>query len=113
MSQHPSFKGASKHARHRSVLKRGERVKVLEKDGKWAPQQSIFGLPKVKTLKLKLKKEKAAVEETAAGTEGVAAPEKAAAGETAAGAKGAPAKGAPAKSAAKTKTSGKEKSEKK
>ena len=69
MSQHPSFKGGAKHARHRSVLKRGERIKALEKEGKWQEDRSIFSLPKLKIMKFKIKKEKPA-EATAEGVEG-------------------------------------------
>lgn len=60
MSQHPSLKGTQKSKRHRSVLKRREKISILEKLGKWKEGNSIFGLPKVKSLRFKLKKEKAA-----------------------------------------------------
>ncbi|MBI2870905.1 MAG: small basic protein [Candidatus Omnitrophica bacterium] len=60
MSQHRSYRGGAQHARHRSVLKRGERIKSLEKEGKWSPERSVFSLPKVKTVRFRVKKEKAA-----------------------------------------------------
>lgn len=63
MSQHPSLKINQKGKQHRSVLKRAERIKILEKIGKWKEGNSVFGLPKVKTLRFKIKKEK--VEEAA------------------------------------------------
>ncbi len=71
MAQHPSLKASSKAKQHRSVLKRAERIKFLEKLGKWKEGNSVFGLPKVKSLRIKLKKEKAA----AAPAEEVAAAE--------------------------------------
>ena len=107
MSQHPSLRSSDKDKQHRSVLKRYERVKILKDKEKWEEGSSVFGLPKVKILKFKIKKEKAAPAEAVEGAEGAAAP---AAGAEAAPAKGAgapakgaaaPAKGAPAKEAAK------------
>jgi len=65
MSQHPSFKGNSHLSKHRSVLKRGERIKTLKKDGKWEEKDSVFSLPKVKVMKFKVKKEKAEAKEGA------------------------------------------------
>lgn len=44
--------------RHRSVLKRLERIKILQEKGEWKEGYSFFGLPKIKTLKIKIKKEK-------------------------------------------------------
>ena len=71
MSQHPSLKSSNKTIQHRSVLKRFEKIKVLKDKDKWTDGNSAFGLPKVKTLRFKIKKEKAApaAEETAAGSE--------------------------------------------
>ena len=90
MSQHPSLRSSDKDKQHRSVLKRYERVKILKDKEKWEEKDSVFGLPKVKIVRFKIKKEKAAVAE---GAEGAAAvPGQAAA--PAAGA-AAPAKGAP------------------
>lgn len=59
MSIHPSLSSASKTKKHRSVLKRFEKLKVLIEKGKWQVGDPIFGLPKVKTIKIKVKKEKA------------------------------------------------------
>ncbi|MCP4649949.1 MAG: small basic protein [PVC group bacterium] len=70
MSIHPSLT-ASKGKGHRSVLKRFERVEKLKKAGKWTDDTSSFGLPKVKIIKMKLKKSKAAEAKTA--EEGAAA----------------------------------------
>ncbi len=94
MSQHPSLRSSGKDKAHRSVLKRYERVKLLKEKEKWSDEESVYGLPKVKIVKYKVKKEKAAAVEGAEGAvpaEGAAAP--------AAGAQ--PAKAAPAKDAAK------------
>lgn len=47
--------------RHRSVLSRLERVKILHERGTLDPEESsVLGLPKVRHLKIRIKKEKAA-----------------------------------------------------
>lgn len=103
MSQHPSLGSADKDKAHRSVLKRYEKVKQLKDKEKWKDGDSIYGLPKVKIVRFKIKKEKAAAAEGAEGTTATpgaaatpaAGPAKAAApAKGAAAAKGAPAKGA-------------------
>ncbi len=94
MSQHPSLRSSGKDKAHRSVLKRYERVKLLKEKEKWTDEESVYGLPKVKIVKYKVKKEKAAVAEGAEG----AVP---AAGAEPVKAAGAPAKTAPGKDAAK------------
>lgn len=113
MSQHPSLRSSDKDKAHRSVLKRFERLKTLKDKEKWDEKHSVFGLQKVKVIRFKIKKEKAAPADgaeaaaAAPGAEGTAAP---ATGTQAKGA-GAPAKGAapaqgtgaPAKDAAKPK----------
>ncbi len=68
MSIDKSLITKSKLARHRSVLTRPERVKYLEKEGLWEDERSVFGLPKVKTIKArkKAKTEKKETEETTA-----------------------------------------------
>lgn len=48
MSQHKSLKGSSKIQARRSVLKRFERLHILEKQGKRKEEQSVYGLPKTK-----------------------------------------------------------------
>lgn len=50
MSQHTSFKSASKIAIKRNVLKRFERVDVLRGQGKWKAGDRGQGLPKTKSL---------------------------------------------------------------
>jgi small basic protein (TIGR04137 family) len=71
MSQHPSLRSSDKDKQHRSVLKRYERIKILKEKEKWKDEDSIYGLQKVKVVKFKVKKEKAAAAETAEGAEGV------------------------------------------
>ena len=73
MSQHPSLRSKQKGKKHRSVLKRYERVKELKEKEKWKEGDSVFGLLKLKILKFKLKKEKAAP--AAEGAEGAAVAE--------------------------------------
>lgn len=94
MSQHPSLRSSDKDKKHRSVLKRHERIKILKDKEKWAVENSVFGLPKVKVVKFKIKKEKAAAA-TAEGTE-AAAPGTAPAAAPAAAPAKAPAAKAPA-----------------
>ncbi len=60
MSIHSSLRGSAKGKKHRSVLKRYERLKVLKGKSLWDEQKSVLGIPKVKMQKLKVKKEKAA-----------------------------------------------------
>lgn len=60
MTQHPSLRSGSKDKQHRSVLKRFEKIEILKKKGQWEEgKTSFFGLPKVKVLRFKVKKEKA------------------------------------------------------
>ncbi|MBI3333264.1 MAG: small basic protein [Candidatus Omnitrophica bacterium] len=104
MSIHSSLKSAGTLKRHRSVLGRLERVKLLQERGLLDPEQSsLLGLPKVRHLKVRIRKEKAAT--PAAGTAAAAgtAPAEAAAGASPAAAPAG--KGAP-KAPASTKASG-------
>ena len=92
MSMHPSLRGSEKGKKQRPVLKRVERIKWLAEKANWQEGDKVYGLPKIKTIRIKIKKEKTA--EKAATTEAGAAPAGAAAA--------APAKGAaPAKEAKK------------
>ena len=68
MSIHRSLKSANAMKRHRSVLSRLERVKILEDKGVLdLEKSSVLGMPKVKHLKMRIKKEKAAAAPEAAG----------------------------------------------
>lgn len=62
MSIHPSLRIGSRGKQHRSVLKRFEKIEILKKRGDWDFGKSVFGLPKVKTVRIKIRKEKAAKE---------------------------------------------------
>ncbi len=66
MSIDKSLVTKGKLVRHRNVLTRPERIKFLTEEGLWDEKKSVYGLPKVKTLKVK-KKAKVAkkTEETA------------------------------------------------
>ncbi len=92
MSIHPSLR-PSKGKGHRSVFKRFERIKMLADKDKWKDEDSVFGLPKVKSIKIKVKKEKSeakiAAEAAAAAPVEGAAPGAAPAAAPAAGAKAA------------------------
>lgn len=63
MSQHRSLKGAILRKKHRSVLKRFERIKELIGKDKWGKGDSVFSLPKVKVVYMKTKKVKAKTED--------------------------------------------------
>lgn len=86
MSIHRSLVSQGKLARHRNVLSRAERLQTLLEGERWRAGDSPFGLPKVRSIKHKVKKAKKTAE-----TAGAAAPAeagKAAAAKPAAGAKG-------------------------
>ena len=92
MSIHPSLTISEKDKKARSVLKRIERIRQMQEKGSWKLGDAVYGLPKIKTLRIKIKKEK--VEKAATATEAGAAP-------AAAGAKDAKAAAAAPKTAAK------------
>lgn len=50
MSQHASLRSANKIMTKRNVLKRFERVDLLQERGKWKPGDRGLGLPKTKAL---------------------------------------------------------------
>lgn len=91
MSIHPTLRGIPKGSMQRSVLTRIERIRTLLQKGLWKEGDAVIGLPKLKVIKIKFKKEKTEkAVEAAPGAGAVAAP--AAAEST----KAAPAKGAAA-----------------
>lgn len=57
MSIHKSLKIKAGSNKFRSVLKREERMRILEKDGNWEEGNSIFGLKKTK-VGARIKKKK-------------------------------------------------------
>ncbi len=73
MSLHRSLRSSFSSKGHRNVLKRLERIKKLKDEERWSEEEnSIYGLPKVRSIKIRAKaKTKAAPEEQAA-AEGVA-----------------------------------------
>jgi small basic protein (TIGR04137 family) len=79
---------------NRNVLTRAERIVKLKEAERWKDGQSVLGLPKVRVLKVAMKKKKKAKAEE--GAEGAAAPAAggAAAAKPAAGAAAKPAAGA-------------------
>lgn len=94
MSIHSSLRVGGKDKRHRSVLKRHERLSTLKDKNLWEETKGPYGLPKVKMQKLKVKKEAkvAAADATtgavpAPGTAAPAAGKPAAAGGSASGGK--------------------------
>lgn len=99
MGIHKSLVLKSRLRRPRSVLSRAERLEMLKEVGKWRDGDSVFGLPKVRTILAKAKKKK---KEKAAVVEGVAGAPVAGGAAPAAAAGAAPAKGgaAPAKAGA-------------
>lgn len=81
MSIHRSLKSSDTMKRHRSVLSRLERTQILQDKGMLDLEgSSVLGLPKVKHLKMRIRKEKAAATGAEAGaaagtaTPGAAAP---------------------------------------
>ena len=69
MSIDKSLKMKGKLVRPRNVFTRIERIKILKDEGKWEPTMSVFGIPKVKSVKIKRKgksEKKAAKAEAAA-----------------------------------------------
>lgn len=72
MSIHPSLRQATgKAGILRNVLKRHERVRDLLATGRFAEGSSVYGLPKTKQLRLKVRK---AAKEAVAGAEAGKAP---------------------------------------
>ena len=80
MSIDKSLRRKNQLARARNVLTRGERIKVLKNEERWPEGRTPFGLPKVRVIKIVIKKVKKVKEEEKA----------------AEGAEGAPAAAAPA-----------------
>lgn len=87
MSIHPSLALSLKGRKQRSVLKRIERIQYFMDKGSFKQESSVFGLPKIKVLKIKvMKKEKAEgtpAEAAAPGASAAASPKTAKAPKTA------------------------------
>ncbi|MEZ6005171.1 MAG: small basic protein [Planctomycetota bacterium] len=57
MSIHPSLKGVNTLVGERSVFTRTERLAKLMKEGRLSKEDSVYGMPKVRTkFKIKAKK---------------------------------------------------------
>ena len=52
MSIDKSLKKAGSMSRVRNVLKRAERLAVLQEDERWKPEQGVYNLPKTKFRRL-------------------------------------------------------------
>lgn len=66
MSIDKSLRRKSGGSSNRSVLTRAERIKTLQDNEKWVDGRSPFGLPKVRVVKIVLKKAKKEKTEDAA-----------------------------------------------
>lgn len=59
VSIHSSFRTGSSASKHRNVLSRQERLDKLEEQGRWdTSKDGLFGLPKVRSIKVAMKKKK-------------------------------------------------------
>ena len=74
MSVHPSLTISEKDKKIRSVLKRTERIRQMQEKGNWKEGNPVYGLPKLKALRIKIKKEKVEKAETAVPGAAPAAP---------------------------------------
>ena len=92
MSIHPSLAISDKDKKQRSVLKRTERIRMMMEKGQWKEGDKVYGLPKIKSLRIKIKKEKVEKAADTLGAEGAAATAAAAEAKTAPAAKAAPGK---------------------
>ena len=93
MSIHPSLNISDKDKKQRSVLKRTERIRMMMEKGQWKEGDKVYGLPKIKSLRIKIKKEKVEKAAEATTAEGTATAPAASETKAAPAAKAAPAKG--------------------
>ncbi len=64
MSIHSSFRSGGAAGKHRNVLSRLERLEKLTAAGRWnESEQGLFGMPKVRSIKVAMKKKKKKTEE--------------------------------------------------
>jgi small basic protein (TIGR04137 family) len=92
MSIDKSLRRKNQLARARNVLTRGERIKTLVDQERWQDGRSPYGLPKVKVIKIVVKKAKKAKDEAKPEGEGEGAAAPAASPAAAAGTEKKPAK---------------------
>ena len=67
MTQHTSLKVSAVGATHRNVLKRHERIRKMKETDQWQDRKSVYGLPKIKSIKTKVRKAKSEKAEQAEG----------------------------------------------
>ncbi len=67
MSIHPSLGSSGGDKKQRSVLKRTERLRTMLEKELWKEGDKVYGLPKIKTIRIRIKKEKAAEKSEAEG----------------------------------------------
>jgi len=82
MSIDKSLRRKNSLQRSRNVLTRGERIKVLKDEERWPDGRSPYNLPKVRVIKIVVKKAKKAKAEEGTEGEGAAEAAPAAAAET-------------------------------
>lgn len=87
MSIHPSLAISDSDKKQRSVLKRSERIRSMMEKGNWKEGDKVYGLPKLKTVRIKIKKEKVEKAAEATTAEGASAAATTAAPKEQAGAK--------------------------
>jgi len=78
MSIDPSLKIRNALVRHRNVLTRAERIKILQEEERWSEEESVLGLPKVehrKTAAGKKDKAERPAEDAAAAEQAAETPE--------------------------------------
>lgn len=73
MSIHPSLAISENDKKQRSVLKRTERIRMMMEKGSWKEGDKVYGLPKLKTVRIRIKKEKIEKAAEAVAGEGVTA----------------------------------------
>ena len=65
MTIHKSLVTRGKLAQHRNVLTRAERIARLQEEERWKEGDTVFGLPKVRNIKMKARKKAKKAEATA------------------------------------------------
>ncbi len=63
MSIHNSFKSGGGMGKHRNVLTREERLSKLAEGTRWNTEEKILGMPKVRSIKVVMKKKKKKTED--------------------------------------------------
>lgn len=58
MSMHASLRAGDSLATQKTVLKRIDRIKLMQSKNEWSEDSSVLGLPKVKVVKVKTGKKK-------------------------------------------------------